>query len=154
MRFKFIPKSQKESDQVSSIINAFVYASHPTVNASNAGMYFTPPSVFNISFLMAQSSSLSGLTGMLQKDGNSLVGGLQLGNIAGNALGLTGISSGQSNDRLFKVGKSVLTDVSVDYAPNGWAAYTGGAPIITELTLSFMETEILDRTRMANGEVW
>lgn len=116
MNFIFTPKSQQESDHVSAIINAFVYASTPTI-IPDGGMYFIPPSIFNMQFLMSAQN-----------------GGIE-------------------NDRIFKVGNCVLEDVNVDYAPNGWAAYDGGAPLQTSLTLQFKEIQILDRNRMFNGEV-
>lgn len=118
MTFIFTPKTQTESDYVTAIINAFVYASSPTVTPEN-GMYFIPPSIFNIQFLL--SGGFSG--------------------------------QGKENDRIFKVGDCVLKDVNVDYAPNGWAAYGGGAPVQTTLTLSFMENQIIDRNRMLSGQV-
>ena len=147
----FTPKTQNESDQVSSIINAFVYAAHPTVNVDESGMYFTPPSALNLSFFMAQSSNFSDIINSLQRNGNSLVNGIPLGNSITNYLG---VASKVNNNRLYKVGNCVLEDINVDYAPNGWSAFPGGAPVQTRLTLSFKETEILDRNRMGRGEVW
>jgi hypothetical protein len=117
MTFIFTPKSERESDHVSAIINAFVFASSPTVDTAGAGMYFIPPSIFSMQFLMAASD-----------------GGIE-------------------NDRIFKVGKCILETVNVDYAPNGWAAYSGGAPVQTQLTLQFKEIQILDRNRMRYGDV-
>ena len=154
LEFLFTPKSQQESDSVSAIINTFVYAMHPTINTQNYGMYFTPPSIFDIQFMMAQTGNFQALGAMLQKSGNSLISGVPLGNIAANALGTSGTSTGQPNNRLYKTGRCVLEDLSVDYAPNGWSAYTGGATVQTRLTLSFKEIEILDRSRMAAGAVW
>lgn len=149
MEFVFTPKTKEESDQVSAIVNTFIYASHPTVTGTS-GMYFTPPSVFNMEFLMAKSGTFSGLTDMLQKAGNSIIPGVPIGSAIANKLG--GGSTGIENDRLYKVGDCVLEDVSVDYAPNGWAAYSGGAPVQTRLTLSFKEIDILDRNRMTLKE--
>jgi hypothetical protein len=149
MEFLFTPKTKEESDQVSAIVNSFIYAASPTVQTETSGMYFTPPSVFNMQFLMAKSGTFSGLASMLQKAGNSIIPGVPIGN---KLLGGGGVSSGVENDRLYKVGDCVLEDISVDYAPNGWAAYSGGAPVQTRLTLSFKELDILDRTRMADSD--
>jgi hypothetical protein len=142
MEFMFAPKSKEESDQVTAVINAFIYASSPDVSGSG-GMYFTPPSIFKIDFLMAETGNLSAMASMLQKAGNSIIPGVPLGNaLAGGA------SKGKENNRLYKVGDCVLTDVSVDYAPNGWAAHENGAPVQTRLNLSFQELNILDRGRL------
>lgn len=147
LEFLFTPKTQEESDQVSAIVNAFIYASAPTVTGTS-GMYFTPPSIFNMDFMMAKTGSFSGLSNMLQKAGNSIIPGIPIGTMVGNKIG---VNSKVENDRLYKVGDCVLEDVSVDYAPSGWAAYSGGAPLQTRLNLSFKEIDLLDRTRMASG---
>lgn len=150
MEFLFTPKSKEESDQVSAIVNAFTYASRPTI--TDKSMYFIPPSQFEIKFLAAKSADVSGLVNALQKTGNSLISGLPLGNAAADLLGMNA-TSGAENERLFKFGRCVLESVAVDYAPNGqWVAYAGGAPVQTRLMLSFKEIELLDRTRMKDGK--
>lgn len=62
------------------------------------------------------------------------------------------------NKNLPKYTDCVLDDISVDYAPNGFAVHTpdalgqgDGAPIQTHLTLTFQEVEILDRKRLRDG---
>jgi len=57
----------------------------------------------------------------------------------------------KENLNLPKYTDCVLEDISVDYAPNGFAAHTDGAPIQTHLTLTFQEVEIVDRNRLALG---
>lgn len=146
LEFVFTPSTKEESDQVSAIVNSFIYAAAPTVQTETNGMYFIPPSIFNMSFKVAETGQFSSLTNMLQKAGNSIIPGVPLGNALASRFGSA--SAGVENDRLYKVGDCVLEDISVDYAPNGWAAYSGGAPVQTRLTLSFKETDILDRTRM------
>ena len=42
--------------------------------------------------------------------------------------------------------------MSVDYAPNGWIAYSDGSPIQTRLTLSFKETDIMHRDIFKDGK--
>lgn len=149
-QFEFIltAKSKEESDQISAICNAFVYASSPSVNRSS-GMFFIPPSIFKIQLLMAEKTNLSGLSAMLQKAGNSLVPGLNLGTKIGSAMGG---SKAAENNRLFKVGDCVLQNVNVDYAPNGWSAHSDGAPLQTRLTLNFSEIHIVHRDRFLNSQ--
>lgn len=50
MQFVFTPTSKKEADNVRRIIKMFRTAAAPTRNTGAAGFFFTPPSVFNISF--------------------------------------------------------------------------------------------------------
>jgi len=150
-QFEFImtAKSKEESDQITAICNAFIFASTPSVTPG-AGMFYIPPSVFNVKLMMAEKSNLSGLSAMLQKAGNSLVPGLDIGSKIGSAMGG---SKAKVNDRLFKTGDCVLENVNVDYAPGGWSAHSDGAPLQTRLTLNFSEIEILHRGRLSSGAV-
>ncbi len=151
MEFIFTPKSQEEAAQVTAIVNAFTYAQAPTVQ-DGPGTYFTPPSIFEITFQRANSNSLSPMFNTLQSELNNVVSGANLGNIAA---GIFGANMAQSltleNDRVFKVSDCVLESMTVDYAPNGWVAYNDGAPVQTRLILSFRETTILDRTKLQLG---
>jgi len=58
---------------------------------------------------------------------------------------------GNENKNLPRYTDCVLEDITVDYAPNGWAAHGDGAPIQTHLTLSFHEVEIVDKARLQMG---
>lgn len=58
---------------------------------------------------------------------------------------------GVENKNLPKYTDCVLEDISVDYAPNGFAAHTDGAPVQTHLSLSFHEVEIVDKDRLNKG---
>lgn len=58
---------------------------------------------------------------------------------------------GKENPFLPKYGNCVLTDIDINFAPNGWAAYDDGAPIQTTLTMTFKETEILDKLKIQKG---
>jgi hypothetical protein len=54
--------------------------------------------------------------------------------------------NGQPNYNLNAIRRSVITNIEVDYAPNGWSAFRNGAPVQTTMTISFRETELVDRT--------
>jgi len=146
-QFTFImtAKSQSESDQISAICNTFIFASSPSLDRGT-GMFYIPPSIFNIKLMMSKNTDLSGFTAMLRKAGNSLIPGVNLGSIGGG-------TSADENTRLFKVGDCVLENVTVDYAPGGWSAHPGGAPIQTVLNLEFSEIHIVHRERFENGEI-
>ena len=58
---------------------------------------------------------------------------------------------GNENQHLPRYTDCVLEDISVDYAPNGWAAHTDGAPIQSHLSLSFHEVETVDKARLQTG---
>ena len=61
------------------------------------------------------------------------------------------MSQGKENPFLPKYADCVLEDIEVNFAPNGFAAHTDGAPVQTTLTLQFKETEIVDRARLQKG---
>jgi hypothetical protein len=141
--FLFTPKSKAEAQAAKNIIDIFTYYFAPTLAGAaggNEGQYFVMPSVFNLKFLFTGSdSAISSVV-------NSVLGNLgQLGSALAPTLGNTP----QENLNIFKVGDCVLTDMNVDYAPNGWASYTDGAPVQTKLSLTFKETDIIHRGRLA-----
>ena len=58
---------------------------------------------------------------------------------------------GSENKFLPKYADCVLENIDVNFAPNGFAAHTDGAPIQTTLNLQFREIEIVDRARLQTG---
>jgi hypothetical protein len=53
-----------------------------------------------------------------------------------------------------KISRCVLTDMTIDYAPEGvyhtfHADVNGAMPVITKMTLSFTETEIMTKQTIA-----
>jgi hypothetical protein len=60
-------------------------------------------------------------------------------------------SGSQQNQYLNKVTQCVLTQIEVNYAPNGWTAHNDGAPVQTALNLGFQEIEIIDSTKIEGG---
>jgi hypothetical protein len=61
--------------------------------------------------------------------------------------------SGKTNTYINKITECVLTDIDINYAPNGiWSAFDGtGAPTQITLSLSFKEMELVDRTKIEEG---
>lgn len=61
-------------------------------------------------------------------------------------------SAGKENAYLHKIGECVLQNISVDYAPNGWAAFQKTyAPVQTRMTLQFKEVDIVDKNKVLLG---
>jgi len=58
---------------------------------------------------------------------------------------------GKENRNVHRITRCVLENVSVDYAPIGWATYDGGEPVQTKLSLQFKEIEVVDKTRIKDG---
>jgi hypothetical protein len=59
--------------------------------------------------------------------------------------------NGKINNKVNQVTESVITNVDVNYGPNGWATFNDGSPVQTTLTLQFQETQILDRDTLKKG---
>ena len=59
------------------------------------------------------------------------------------------IFEGEINPNIHQIGTCVLTNMNVDYAPNGWSTFSDGMPTHIRLTLQFMETEIVTKERVA-----
>lgn len=58
---------------------------------------------------------------------------------------------GKTNYKVNQIGECALTDVKVDYAPNGWSTFNDGAPTQIKLSLSFIETVIVDKNKIKQG---
>lgn len=56
-----------------------------------------------------------------------------------------------TNQYFFKTKKCVLTGISLDYTPNGFATFKDGAPVETRMQLTFQETVIIDRKAVVEG---
>lgn len=59
--------------------------------------------------------------------------------------------NGQINKKINQVTESVITNINVDYAPNGFSAHTDGAPVQTTLTLQFREIELITAQKVEQG---
>lgn len=64
---------------------------------------------------------------------------------------ITFYSNGSENIEIPKVKDCVIKDIDVNYAPNGWAAHKGGAPVQTVVTMTFQETSLLDSQDIYDG---
>jgi hypothetical protein len=58
---------------------------------------------------------------------------------------------GAVNPNINKLADCVLTNVTVNYAPNGWSAHTDGQPTQMTMDLSFQETVIIDSAKIDLG---
>lgn len=61
-------------------------------------------------------------------------------------------NGGSKNRHLFEIGESFITNVEVNYTPaGGWQAYEDGAPMETQLTLTFKEISTLNQADIIMG---
>jgi hypothetical protein len=57
----------------------------------------------------------------------------------------------EPNKNLFKTKQCVLENISLDYAPNGYASHYDGMPVETRMSLIFRETTIIDKKAVEEG---
>lgn len=60
-------------------------------------------------------------------------------------------ADGNDNTKLFKTKNCVLTGISLDYTPNGYATFSDDMPVEIRMQLSFQETAIITKTDIDNG---
>ncbi len=60
-------------------------------------------------------------------------------------------ADGNDNTKLFKTKNCVLTGISLDYTPNGYATFSDNMPVEIRMQLSFQETAIITKTDIDNG---
>lgn len=59
---------------------------------------------------------------------------------------------GQENTNIPKIARSVLTDINIDYSPQGeWSTFRNGHPVACMLQLGFNEMEIMTRQHIEKG---
>jgi hypothetical protein len=60
-------------------------------------------------------------------------------------------SNGVVNTKINRIKRSVVKSVDVNYAPNGWAAHSDGAPVQTTMTIQLQEIVLIDRNEIFNN---
>ena len=71
--------------------------------------------------------------------------------VAPGTFDITFMHRGKVNENIHHVSTCVLTRVDVDYAPMGWTTHVDGMPIQTRLSLTFKETEVMTKEKIAEG---
>lgn len=119
--YVFAPKSAEEAKEVADIIYMFKFFSHPEMLEGYGNFLYLYPAEFNIEYGMM----------VTDKDGKK---------------------TEAKNLNLNKISSCVLERISVNYAPNGsFQSLMNGEPIVTTLSLSFMEIEALHQGRIQKG---
>jgi hypothetical protein len=140
--FIFTPTSSQEAKMVDNIMNAFQYYSAPSL-LGQSQQFLKPPQVFDINFAFTSGSGLTGaVTNFFKNIGTNILSS----QVSGSLFGSNQIDPTSNPAKVFKVyHPCVLKDISIDYAPNGWAAYDDGYPVQSTMTLTFQETDIVTK---------
>jgi hypothetical protein len=121
--FSLWPRSEQEAIEVQKIIELLRFHQAPEIKQNTGGFFLIPPSEFDISFMY----------------------------------------NGKVNPNMDAISTCVLTNISVDYTPKGFHAYESigsidnpqlgetGMPVGINLSLSFMETQIITKEYYRNG---
>lgn len=146
--FLFTPTSSKEAKMVEKILNAFEYYSAPSLKGQSE-QFLEPPEVFNIRFAFTGGSGLSNAVSSFFKNiGTNIL----TSQISGAIFGSNQIDADANKAKVFEIyHPCALKDISIDYAPNGWAAYSDGYPVQSRLTLTFQETDIVTKREIRPG---
>jgi hypothetical protein len=143
--FLFTPTSSQEAQQAKTIVDTFVYWAAPDVakGVSSSRHYLVPPLLFNIGFSFLNGSGLVGAVTNFFSNLETQIFGQQL---TGALNPSSSLSTPLNNAMVYTIyHPCVLKDINVDYAPNGWAAFSDGFPVQTRLTLQFKETDIVTK---------
>jgi len=121
--FKFAPKSKEETDEVQAIIQLFRFHMLPEMKSS-AHRYLTLPSTFDIHYMWQSGIDERGYTSPMARE----------------------------NSFYNKIATCVLTNVDVNYTPNGQVqSFADGAPTQIDMSLSFKETEMMTKQHIQEG---
>jgi hypothetical protein len=151
LSFVFTPKSSQEAKTAKDIIDTFTFYSVPgksSALAGESGQFLTPPQLMTIKFLFLGQN---GIAGSISDIFSSALSNLGLNSLITSNPTET-IKNGKEA-KIMTVQECVLRSVSVDYAPNGWAAFNDGYPVQTTMTLNFQETEIMTKDKVNNSGV-
>lgn len=143
--FRFTPTSKQEAQTVDGIIKKLTYYSVPELLGAKSHQFLKPPQLFSIKFAFTGGSGLAGAVSNFFKNiGTNILTSQVTGALFGS---MSDPTKSAGNAKVFQVYHDcVLTNIQVDYAPNGWAAYNDGYPVETRLTLTFKETDIVTKS--------
>ena len=153
MSFVFTPKSSAEAKTVKNIIDTFIFYSSPGVagvGTNQPGRYLTPPQIVNVKMVFTGGSN--GIAGAVINQFQSALNNVGLG-FLGKSQSITNTVNSGKPAKVFNIKECVITNVRVDYAPNGWAAFEDGYPVQTTMTVDLRETQIFTKEDVQNSVV-
>jgi hypothetical protein len=148
--------STLKNDAAKVALNRMGYVFNPQEQVLFEGIDFR---TFNMSFTLtpysaAEANEIKNIIRAFRRNAAPTIasGGAGFFFIPPSVFDITFEYNGAPNPNINKVKRSVLTDVTVNYAPNGtWSTHNDGSPVQTNLTLSFKEIELVDRAAVEGG---
>ena len=148
--FVMMPKSKKEAEEINKIVHFFKYHMHPGVPTGGA---FNPRSgVASQRKFNGDINSPSSLTLSYPEEFQIKItprgtsGDQDVGTLSTNGVPST-------VKPLFKIDKCFLESLNVDYTTSGQTVFfdDGNEPVTTTLQLSFKETQLMTKKKIAEG---
>ena len=135
--FLMAPRTEEESYVMDRIIRTFKYHSAPSINRSTPIL----PDMNGTIFIEDIPDPFTDL-------GKYLIPFY----IPPAEFDITFFNNGVENDRIPRINTCVLERIEVDYAPQGmYATFSNGYPVACRLSMSFRETEVVHKQRVAQG---
>ena len=138
-------------------LNSMGYAFNPQEQVMFEGIEFR---TFTMSFTLTPYSSdeAEAIKNIIMTFRKNAAPTIQTGGISGffyippSIFDVQFLYNGSENDKINKLKPCFLTDVTVNYAPNGtWSTFDDGAPVQTTLSLSFKESVLIDSAAISQG---
>ena len=134
--FLMAPRTEEESYVMDRIIRTFKFHSAPAINGADLD---------NVNILSRESDSFAG---NIAEFGKYLIPFY----VPPAEFDITFFNNGVENDRIPRINTCVLERIEVDYAPQGmYATFSNGYPVACRLSMSFRETEVVHKQRVAQG---
>lgn len=163
---KLLPKS-KGGDAITSLVDAGVSSGAGALLAQKAGYAVNPQlqmlfqgigfREYQMAFTFTpysreEAKQVDAIIKMFRKHAapRIVTGAAGMFFIPPSAFGVEFLFNGQENRHLNKITDSVITNIDVNYAPNGWSALDNGEPTQTTLTIQFKEITLVDRAKIEN----
>lgn len=120
-QFSMYPQTQKETEEIYNIVEQFAFHAAPEYAASEIGGFMIIPSTFDIKFMF------------IVRDKNG--GGVEI-----------------ENPWIRRISTCALTSFNIDYSPgHQWQAMEDGSPRALNLSLEFVELEVMTKDRIKRG---
>lgn len=134
--FLMAPRTEEESYAMDRIIRTFKFHSAPSIN--NAGIDDVKNSIINF----------NSFADTIADFGKYLIPFY----VPPAEFDITFFNNGVENDKIPRINTCVLERIEVDYAPQGmYATFSNGYPVACRLSMSFRETEVVHKERVAQG---
>jgi len=130
--FLMAPRTEEESYVMDRIIRTFKFHSAPAINGAN----------------LDDVNIIGNFSGAIAELGKYLIPFY----VPPAEFDITFFNNGVENDRIPRINTCVLERIEVDYAPQGmYATFSNGYPVACRLSMSFRETEVVHKQRVAQG---